>query len=74
MAIDHAAIRKLLGDEEERSDNSLRGHALHRAVAQQVPKTLSPYEWEQWYAEHGVPVSHRQVSAHPRKKSWWRFW
>ncbi|GAB5452799.1 MAG: hypothetical protein Hals2KO_31270 [Halioglobus sp.] len=41
-------------------DNSLRGAALRRATLKQVPKTLTPYEWEQWYAKNGVPAEHRK--------------
>ncbi len=74
MAADHDTIRAMLGDEEERSNTSLRSHALHRALGEHVPKTLTPWEWEQWYADHGVPDSHRQVDALPRKRAWWRFW
>ena len=40
-------------------DNSLRGKALDRARKGRVPKTLTPYEWQEWYAEHGVPPGHR---------------
>ncbi|MDX1735357.1 MAG: hypothetical protein R3228_13375 [Halioglobus sp.] len=47
------------GDKDEQSDTSLRGKALDRALGTDIPKTLTPYEWEQWYAEHGVPESHR---------------
>ncbi len=41
-------------------DNSLRGAALRRATRKSVPKTLTPYEWEQWYAKNGVPPEHRK--------------
>ena len=74
MAVDREIIRQMLGDKEEISNTSLRSHALHRALDQHVPKTLTPYEWEQWYAEHGVPESHRRGGARPRKPPWWRFW
>lgn len=74
MAIDHDTIQAMLGEKEERSNTSLRSHALHRALEQHVPKTLTPYEWEQWYLEHGVPDSHRRGETPARKRSWWRFW
>jgi len=75
MAVDHKAIRALLGEEDDSSDTSLRGHALHRALDQPVPKTLTPHEWEQWYAEHGVPASHKQpIPSAPHRKRWWQFW
>ena len=43
----------------KRTDNSLRGKSLRRALGKDVPKTLTPYEWEQWYAENGVPEAHK---------------
>ncbi len=43
-------------------DSSLQGNAVRRAQRQQVPKTLTPYEWQQWYAEHGVPQEHRNTT------------
>ncbi|MFK8047522.1 MAG: hypothetical protein AB8B81_03705 [Halioglobus sp.] len=73
MAVDHEAIRKILGEQDENADNSLRAKSLQRAMSQQVPKTLTPHEWEQWYAEHGVPESHRAKGTKV-KKAWWRFW
>ncbi len=41
------------------TDSSLRGQALRRATGQRPPRTLTAWEWEAWYAEHGVPASHR---------------
>jgi predicted DCC family thiol-disulfide oxidoreductase YuxK len=35
--------------------NTLRGNALRRALTGEVPNTLTPWEWEEWYKEHGVP-------------------
>ena len=64
-------IRELLGDKEEEKDNSLRGKALERANEQRVPRTLTPWEWQQWYAEHGQPAEHRRESPEQRKP-WWR--
>ena len=58
MAVNHEKIRQLLDEKEPATDNSLRAKSLGRALAGDVPKTLTPYEWEQWYAEHGVPDSH----------------
>lgn len=73
MAVNHRAIRKILGEQEKQGDTSLRAHSMQRALGKQVPKTLTPYEWEQWYAEHGVPESHSQGErATPRR--WWQFW
>ena len=67
-------IRELLGEKEESSDLSLRGIALRRATQKEVPTTLTPHEWEQWYAEHGVPASHQQGKKERRKKRWWHWW
>ena len=69
-----AKLAGLLASKEERSDNSLRGKALKRALQKTTPKTLTPYEWEQWYAEHGVPPSHTNVSEPKRAKPWWQWW
>ena len=64
--------------ERERDLNSLRSKALQRAAGGQPPRTLTPYEWEQWYAAHGIPESHRRATAtrdNPSKeKRWWQFW
>jgi hypothetical protein len=57
-------------EKEKSSDHSLRAYSLKRATLASVPRTLTPYEWEQWYAQYGVPESHivqRKVSS-----SWWR--
>jgi hypothetical protein len=64
-------IREILGEKEAEQDNSLRGKSLERATGGQVPKTLTPWEWQQWYAEHGRPPEHRPQSA-GRRSSWWR--
>ena len=58
MAVDHAKIRHLLGEKEESTDHGLGAKSLRRALSGDVPKTLTPYEWEQWYADHGVPEGH----------------
>lgn len=49
-------------------DNSLRGAAIRRAETQPLPKTLTPYEWQQWYAEHGVPQEHRTTESWLNRK------
>lgn len=66
---------KVLADDDTKKtgqgmDNSLRGKAMRRALRQQVPKTLTPHEWEQWYAEHGMPEAHRRVEKDPPER-WW---
>jgi hypothetical protein len=59
-------IADVLDQEEPENDLSLRGQALRRAQQLTPPKTLTAWEWEAWYAEHGVPKSHRQ----PRRGRW----
>lgn len=61
------------GDDNKNADTSLRSKALRRALEHDLPKTLTPHEWEQWYADHGVPQSHKQGETAPRRR-WWRFW
>ena len=73
MAVDHASIRKILKEQDKHADTSLRGKSLQRALGQQVPKTLTPHEWERWYVEHGVPESHKSVKK-SAKRPWWRLW
>jgi len=62
---------QLKRDNNQRADNSLRGKALSRAQSGKVPRTLTPYEWEQWYAEHGTPIEHCQSERHPSKTTSW---
>jgi hypothetical protein len=69
-----AKLAALLDSKEERTDNSLRGKALQRALQKTTPKTLTAYEWEQWYAEYGVPPSHKNMSEKKRAKPWWQWW
>ena len=47
-------------DSEPEGHTSLQAHALDHTDPGYIPKTLTPHEWEQWYAEHGVPESHRR--------------
>ena len=64
-------MNRVSGDSQQNADNSLRGKALSRALDGQLPRTLTPYEWEQWYAEHGTPAAHRQAGAdEPERPSW----
>lgn len=36
---------------------------MRRALQQQVPKTLTAHEWQQWYADNGVPQEHRKTDG-----------
>ena len=38
-------------------DSSLDAKAYERAMSGKVPRTMTAWEWEQWYAEHGKPES-----------------
>jgi hypothetical protein len=71
MAVDHDNIKRLLGEKEAPTDHSLRAKSLRRATGETVPTTLTPHEWEQWYAEHGVPPTHRTPDR-AKRQSWWR--
>jgi len=65
-------IRELLEEREEPSDTSLRAQSLRRAKANEPPRTMTPFEWEQWYAEQGVPEGHREARRGPRRSLWQR--
>ena len=67
-------IDKLLDGEGEEGDHSLREQSLKRALGKEPPRTLTPWEWEQYYAEHGVPASHRPDKAADgdgKRSRWW---
>lgn len=38
-------------------DSSLDAKAFKRAMSGKIPRTMTAWEWEQWYAEHGKPES-----------------
>jgi hypothetical protein len=67
-------IERILEQESETNDHSLRKQALDRATGDKLPKTLTPWEWQEWYEAHGVPDSHKQATAGPTspQRSWWR--
>ena len=67
-------IDEILGEDHEESDHTLRRKALDRATGDKVPTTLTPWEWQEYYAEHGVPKSHSQARGNSPKRSWWRRW
>lgn len=58
------------------SPTSLREHAIQRTDPAYVPRTLTPYEWELYYAERGVPEAHRPTADRDvsvPKSTWGRF-
>ena len=63
-------IDRILGEEQGDGDHSLRKKALDRATGDKVPTTLTPWEWQEWYAQNGVPASHKHTR--PAKTAWWR--
>lgn len=61
-----------IADSEPQGKTSLQAHALDHTDPDYIPKTLTPHEWEQWYAEHGVPQSHRRSrKPEPATPSLW---
>jgi hypothetical protein len=73
MTDNRSRIERLLEKEDGSADTSLRAHSLQRATSGTVPTTLTPYEWEQWYAEHGVPEAHLKP-APDAPLPWWKKW
>jgi hypothetical protein len=60
-------INEALDVTGERGDSSLQAQSLRRAMKQSPPKTLTAWEWEEWYARHGVPETHRRGET----GGWW---
>lgn len=58
---------------DKRADTSPRRKSLERTLGDEVPMILTPHEWEQWYAENGVPESHR-VANRRGGRAWSQFW
>ncbi|TDG13625.1 hypothetical protein E2F43_08855 [Seongchinamella unica] len=48
-------------------DSSLQASSLRRALAGEPPNTLTPYEWLEWYRQHGQPAAHRVNRQRPRR-------
>ena len=65
-------IREILGEKEAENDHSLRGQAMERAKEDRVPRTLTPWEWEEWYASHGRPADHAQRESSAEHPGFWR--
>ncbi len=62
-------IREIIDGPGEAADTSLRRQAEQHAHEGYVPRTLTPHEWEAWYAEHGIPPDHRGGDHIRRAKS-----
>jgi hypothetical protein len=63
-------IREILDGPGDYGDTSLNSQALRHTAPGYVPRTLTPHEWEAWYAQHGVPEAHRP--RHPPRGFWAR--
>jgi hypothetical protein len=59
-------VSRILDEKPERADTSLRAQAWRRARGEEPPRTMTPWEWEQWYAEHGRPEDQQKEPAAPR--------
>ena len=66
-------IDDILGEEGEAGDQSLRTKAWNRAEDGETPRTLTPWEWLEWYEAHGVPEQHAKPTE-PETRPWWRRW
>ncbi len=65
-------INEALDVTGKRGDPSLRAQSLRRALAQRPPRTMTAWEWEEWYAQHGVPATHRRATSQkPDTAGWW---
>ncbi len=64
-------IRRALEGDEKRGPTSpkasLQDKAVQHTDENYVPRTLTPYEWEEYYEKHGVPKSHAQDEASEAK-------
>jgi hypothetical protein len=45
---------------EHEPEVSLRDQSLRHTQEDYVPRTLTPFEWEEYYRDHGVPEGHRR--------------
>ena len=65
-------IDDILDADKAPIDTSLRGNALRRATSSEVQRTLTVWEWEEYYRIHGVPESHINASSSPNVGFWQR--
>lgn len=61
-ALDHDSGKKNK-NKEARPEATLRDKSLEHTDPDYVPRTLTPHEWEAYYAEHGVPREHRSAQS-----------
>jgi len=55
-------------EKEPQKDLSLQAKARKRAMESIVPRTLTPWEWQEWYERHGVPESHSSPTFAKKKR------
>jgi hypothetical protein len=56
-------------DKDPNKATDLRGKALLRARDDKTPRTMTPYEWLEYYETHGIPPEHQVESA---KTGFWQ--
>ena len=54
--------------EEEAPKASLQDISLEHTEPDYLPRTLTPFEWEEFYEEHGVPPEHRRHAPSKTKE------
>ena len=61
-------LEKLLDRDQGKDPNKatdLRGKAMLRATGDKIPRTMTPYEWLEYYESHGVPEQHQAIEEQP---------
>ena len=58
-ALEHGSKKR---HEDKGPDATLRDKSLEHTDPDYVPRTLTPHEWQAWYAQHGVPPGHRPAA------------
>lgn len=58
-------------DKDPNKATDLRGKALLRAKDDKTPRTMTPYEWLEYYETHGIPPEHQKPTHN--KSLWSKF-
>jgi len=69
MRRDELIDKILKNPDEAPSDHSLRGRSLRHTDNDYIPKTLTPYEWLEYYEQHGVPDTHKNYKNTKESKN-----
>ena len=56
-ALEHKSKER--DQEDDAPKASLQDKSMEHTDSDYVPRTLTPFEWEEFYEEHGVPPEHR---------------